>query len=180
MSTTEDILDIGSREDPRPTINDNYAVIRELLALALEGTQTFTGARALTSGTQAIPDGTATAIEFASTEYDEGGFFDSDDATRLTVAVGKGGWYDIVGRAQFQAHATEAGYRILEIRVNGTDIKGTVKFWADTNKQLKPEVTSSIPLADGDYIELVVETGVTTTNDIYDAVLQLRKVGVSA
>lgn len=137
---------------------DGAAVWLELPSGA--STPSFVGARAYSTSTQSISNGsgdTPTAATLGSEEYDTDGFHStSSNTSRMTVPSGKAGYYRVRGHAFFAANAT--GIRFACLAKNGTKYRGSA------TRTLVPGSTGGISvwaeatlnLAVGDYVELMV------------------------
>jgi hypothetical protein len=103
--------------------------------------------RATVSGTQAVPDSTATKIDFNTEVYDPQSTYDTSNK-RFTPAVA--GYYFIAAKIR-TAIDNDFGYFTIQIRKNGTVISAA----NNAHFNLDSVVASVIDLADdNDYYEI--------------------------
>jgi hypothetical protein len=117
---------------------------------------TFAGVRAIKSTNQAIPNNTSTVVTFDGTDtFDTDAFHSTVTNTgRLTVPVGKAGYYQIYYCMQWDVNAT--GDRDISLYYNGTAtgiaadiVKGSATEYYFVNSG------TTYYLAEGDYVQLV-------------------------
>jgi hypothetical protein len=118
----------------------------------------FHGAQLSAASAATAVSGATTAVSFnTSVSYDSDGFFATGQPTRLTVPTGKGmKKVSVQGQANFTTWGTGTNGCQLGIRKNGTTIvaqdckapgrTGAVSFQIEAD---------AVPVADGDYFELV-------------------------
>jgi len=100
---------------------------------------------------QSIPDSTSTAIQFDGTDSDTHGFFSQQQPDRLTVQ--ESGTYIANAYASFAANAT--GYRLFDIRLNGTvAIAGVHLNNVGAASGVSASVSAVRTFAKGDYVSL--------------------------
>ena len=114
--------------------------------------------RATVSGTQAVPDSTATKIDFNTEVYDPQSTYDTSNK-RFTPAVA--GYYFIAGKIR-TAINNDFGYFTIQIRKNGTVISAA----NNAHFNLDSVVASVIDLADdNDYYEIYTYHNKGTTEN---------------
>src|SRR5262245_36675184 len=117
----------------------------------------FPRCKANRTGTQSIPDSTATAVQLDDTDTFDVGAMHSPvtNNTRLTVPSGGGGAYFFTGEAHFAANGT--GHREAAIRINGTTIIARVReLGTSSTIAAVLNVSGAHQLVATDYLELVV------------------------
>jgi len=130
----------------------------------------FSGVRAHYSGATTVNTGAGTVFAFDHEDYDTDTYHDTvTNNSRLVVGAGLGGYYRVTGRVRWAATAN-AGWRSLRIEKNsaGTptvaNVAGIVTVAASTvSVVFDVEVTCTVALADGDYVELIGATSENTT-----------------
>lgn len=125
------------------------------------GAAAFIGARAYHSTTQSITNSTDTALLFNTEEYDTDTIHSTASNTgRFVVPAGMGGKWRFTGNASLSALASGSGTFNLKFRINGTtDVKGA----AERKERvagviLESNLTATLDLAAGDYVELVLNS----------------------
>tara|TARA_R110001606_G_scaffold383053_1_gene545160 strand:+ start:310 stop:771 length:462 start_codon:yes stop_codon:yes gene_type:complete len=114
--------------------------------------------RATVSGTQAVPDSTATKIDFNTEVYDPQSTYDTSNK-RFTPAVA--GYYFIAAKIR-TAIDNDFGYFTIQIRKNGTVISAA----NNAHFNLDSVVASVIDLADdNDYYEIYTYHNKGTTEN---------------
>jgi hypothetical protein len=107
---------------------------------------------------QTIPDSTNTAVDFtASFLVDNGGFFSIGDPTKFTVPVDgvSAGTYAVSATVRWTGDPT--GIRFIGIRKNGTDFFAEAQIDSVGTSDLIMNCFGMVALAEGDYVELIVE-----------------------
>jgi hypothetical protein len=113
------------------------------------------------NATQSATAATPTIVTFPTEDWDSSAFHDLvTNNSRLTIPTGLGGKYDIRGKVDFTS-ATVPGFTILSVYKNGA------AFWCLMQTTLAVDGSvqggTTVVLAAGDYIELVVQVATTST-----------------
>jgi hypothetical protein len=114
----------------------------------------FAGVRVKKSTSQSIPNATETVLTFDTETFDTDGFHDnSTNSGRLTVPVGKAGYYSIYFCIQWDVNAT--GDREVSLYINGTatGLCGSNQA-GDATLYIFNNGTTTFYLAEGDYVQL--------------------------
>lgn len=149
------VNNVGVHGDLRSWAQDVEAEITTL--------RTGCGARAYQSVSQSVPNATTTAVNLQSEDFDTDGFHDAGTPTRMTIPVGKGGLYAIVGQVGVPA-ATGDLHAIL--RKNGATVL-TETLMAGSGSHSTFVLTSTIEnLAAGDYVELCLYQNTTSARSL--------------
>jgi len=115
----------------------------------------FSGVRVKKSATQSIPNATDTVITFDTETFDEGSYHSTATNTgRLTVPVGKAGYYQIYFAIQFDVNGT--GDREISIFLNGTATRICAANQA-ADSTLYPVINGGTTyyLAETDFVQLL-------------------------
>jgi hypothetical protein len=107
---------------------------------------------------QTIPDSTNTAVSFtASFLVDNGGYFSIGDPTKFTVPADgvSAGTYAVSATVRWTGSNT--GIRFIGIRKNGTDFFAEAQIDSVGTSDLIMNCFGMVVLAEGDYVELIVE-----------------------
>ncbi len=127
-------------------------------------------------------------LDFDVVDYDTNGFFAIAAPTRLTVPAGFGGYYRVTGRIQSTMDATSA-WRQLDILKNaagsfaaGAVVGRVIIQDPDETTAAYYEVTTTVYLADTDYVEFWLDTSqnctITNVNLFYDIpCLEMFRIG---
>lgn len=110
------------------------------------------GAKVYNSATQETADGVAEFLAPNTSSFDEGGFWDSTDATKLTAPYN--GVYDFAGYADFVADAD--GFRRGSLYVNGTKQVTMNVLSVGAGSPTQVLVSVPIKLTAGDYVQYEV------------------------
>lgn len=110
------------------------------------------------------------AVPLDIVTYDRGGMHNATNPSRLTVPAGWAGIYSIGASVRFLAGNDDAGfgYRALLLRLNGTLILASQKV-PDVKLGTEPTdltVTTDYELAATDHVEMLVQQGQTTPENI--------------
>lgn len=119
---------------------------------------------------QTIPDSANTAVEFtASFLIDNGGYFSIGDPTKFTVPADgvSAGNYGVSATVRWSGDAT--GIRFIGIRKNGTDFFAEAQLDSPGTSDLIMNCFGMVALAEGDYVELIVEQETGGDLDIISA-----------
>lgn len=173
------ILQLGSDGVFRVYSNTGLTKSGAFTPIEVDGSG-FIGVRAHKSDNTSLTAGNALAIAFDVQDYDTSGFHSvSTNPTRFVVPTGLAGYYRVTGRAQFTMDATSS-FRNLTIQVNaaGTStaaaIAGRVIIHdGDLTDAAAYEVTTTVYLNDGDYVEFFIVSKqnctVTAANLFYNS-----------
>lgn len=137
--------------------NDFNAARANAMSSAIKDAQLMPTARVFNSANINVNTATATALTFNSERWDQfaGSASTQHDtvtnSSRLTALFA--GIYLVIGNVQWAANAT--GLRYASIRLNGTTIYGTQEMAGNATDNVQ-EVSSLVPMAVNDYVELVV------------------------
>jgi len=114
----------------------------------------FAGVRVKKSANQSIPNATETVLTFDTETFDTDAYHDnSTNSGRLTVPVGKAGYYSIYFCIQWDVNAT--GDREVSLYVNGTATGLCASNQAgDATLYTFLTGTTTYYLAEGDYVQL--------------------------
>ena len=114
----------------------------------------FAGVRVKKSANQSIPNATETVLTFDTETFDTDAYHDnSTNSGRLTVPVGKAGYYSIYFAIQWDVNAT--GDREVSLYINGTatGLCGSNQA-GDATIYTFLTGTTTYYLAEGDYVQL--------------------------
>ena len=101
---------------------------------------------------QNVANATATALSFAAERYDIGGMHStSTNTSRITVPSGAAGVYSIGANVAYASNAT--GYRLTEIRVNGSTRIALTTIPGMSLDNLVVNLSCDYYLSVGDYVE---------------------------
>jgi len=114
----------------------------------------FAGVRVRKSATQSIANATDTVITFDTETFDTDAYHDnSTNSGRLTVPVGKAGYYSIYFCIQWDVNAT--GDREISLYINGTSTRICFQNQpGDATLYTAITGTTTYYLAEGDYVQL--------------------------
>ncbi|HEX8433025.1 MAG TPA: hypothetical protein VF625_17190 [Longimicrobium sp.] len=149
----------------------------------LTGTDTstvFTGVKAWPSAPVPLASFTEASIPFGTAGPDSHAFWNAGQPTRLVVPEGLGGAYLVVAHGVFAANA---GYLLAAgFRLNGTTILGLSRMASSSSGGDSLIVTEIVSLAAGDYLELRLYQGSSTTvnaygGDRYETSLMMTRLG---
>tara|TARA_B100001939_G_scaffold341094_1_gene350231 strand:+ start:359 stop:955 length:597 start_codon:yes stop_codon:yes gene_type:complete len=123
---------------------------------------------------QTITDSTDTKIQFNSEIFDTAGAYDASTNYRFTVPSGQAGKYFVYSQIWMQAQ-TSTTFRDcqLNLKKNGTTYKRC--YWYFNNNPIRwiiPNITATMDLSVGDYIEMFIYTQTTdsaTTSVTHDS-----------
>lgn len=106
---------------------------------------------------QAIPNSTATLIDFDSAAFNVGGMFNAGVSTqRLTVQTGGAGLYFCKSEAVIQ-NGPAAGRRTVQIRKNDVYFATGKQLSGDATYTTSVAASGIVQLAVGDYINMTVQ-----------------------
>jgi hypothetical protein len=113
----------------------------------------FSGCYLTTASTQSLTNNTLTAITFAGETFDTDGYHStSSNTSRITIPVGKAGYYLFTALQTFTTNGT--GVREVRIRTNGTsNYFGLVSVGANSSDGVAIQLSAILNLAEGDYVE---------------------------
>jgi hypothetical protein len=118
-------------------------------------TPTMVGVRAYRTTNQAIGHSSWVAINFDAERFDTDTFHDNvTNNTRLTVPVGKAGYYLIIGDVSWASNVT--GFRYLHILLNGSVRLAEVSQTSGGLLDVRQCVSTIYHLSEGDYVQLEV------------------------
>jgi hypothetical protein len=150
------------------TFLDKYGAIKQAVATPLI-------AKAITNGTNAASN---LLVPFTSAEYDTDSMWASGDPTKLTCK--HAGIYRFAGQASLGATSAVSNIDMM-LKKNGTTIFGEWYTAASpTAGQVVLNVVGAIVLAVGDYVQLLIQSGLTrslTPSGAYSAYLETEKIG---
>jgi hypothetical protein len=169
-------LEIGSSGDTTNivgTLNHN--------GIGLANTPAFEAFRS--GSAQTISQGTTTKIQFQTEIFDTAGAYDASTNYRFTVPSNQAGKYFVYSQIWMQAQ-TSTTFRDcqLTIRKNGSDYKRV--YWYFNNNPIRwiiPNVTATMDLSVGDYLEMYIYTETTdsaTTSVTHNDTQPLSNFGV--
>lgn len=136
------------------TMNMYNNIWSELSSLDADKASLSAVARVTHDADQAVSSGSSVALAFNTTSYDSSDFHDpATNNTRLTAP--EDGLYDV--RAWIRWQSNSDGRRQLNIRKNGAaEFFGIVGVGASPSGNTRVNISSLVPMLQGDYIELVV------------------------
>lgn len=121
---------------------------------AAAGGSAFSGCKVRNSADQSIANATNTAINFDTELYDNDNYHSTvSNTNRLTVPTS--GKYRVSGTVRFASNNT--GMRLIFIRVNGTTSYASDRRAAVQSDVTDCEISTTIDLVAGDYVELMVQ-----------------------
>jgi hypothetical protein len=119
------------------------------------------GVQATKNATQSAPAATPTIVLFPTEDWDSSGFHDLvTNNSRLTIPAGLGGKYLVKGKVDFASGGTP-GFTVLSINKNNAPSVSLIQKTIALDNGIAGD--STMVLAAGDYIELVVTVAVTST-----------------
>ena len=123
---------------------------------------------------QTITDSTDTKIQFNSEIFDSAGAYDASTNYRFTVPSGQAGKYFVYSQVWMQAQSSTTFRDCqLNLKKNGTTYKRC--YWYFNNNPIRwiiPNITATMDLSVGDYIEMFIYTQTTdsaTTSVTHDS-----------
>ena len=123
---------------------------------------------------QTITDSTDTKIQFNSEIFDTAGAYDASTNYRFTVPSGQAGKYFVYSQVWMQAQSSTTFRDCqLNLKKNGTTYKRC--YWYFNNNPIRwiiPNITATMDLSVGDYIEMFIYTQTTdsaTTSVTHDS-----------
>ena len=123
---------------------------------------------------QTITDSTDTKIQFNSEIFDTAGAYDASTNYRFTVPSGQAGKYFVYSQIWMQAQSSTTFRDCqLNLKKNGTTYKRC--YWYFNNNPIRwiiPNITATMDLSVGDYIEMFIYTQTTdsaTTSVTHDS-----------
>jgi hypothetical protein len=127
-----------------------------VLAIGGTGERKAAAVRANRSSNQSINDNSATAVSFTGADdFDTDAFHDTGtNPSRLTVPVGKAGYYVLVGQPSYAANTT--GRRETELRKNGSGFAQIETAPMGGGVSTVVQIAGIAYFAVGDYAELFV------------------------
>ncbi len=122
----------------------------------LGGTAGYIGCRVHQSGTQSIPDTSATAVALGAedTDADPNGLMHDNVTNNNRITARTAGLYHLGAWLQFASSAT--GYRYSTLRLNGTTILVQDTRAGVSGTPTDVSLYTTYPLAASDYVELLV------------------------
>ena len=174
-------LEIGSSGDTI-TIPSGATITNNGTQTGFGGTNTPAFEAFRSGSAQTISQGTTTKIEFQTEVFDTAGAYDASTNYRFTVPSNQAGKYFVYSQIWMQAQ-TSTTFRDcqLTIRKNGSDYKRV--YWYFNNNPIRwiiPNVTATMDLSVGDYIEMFIYTETTdsaTTSVTHNATEPLSNFG---
>jgi hypothetical protein len=155
--------DSGGSLNIEITNNESYFAIIPI-APNVSG-QTDVGVKVTKSADQSIGDSSTTLVTFNQEDRDDGGFHDNAiDNERLTVPIGRAGWYVITAEALFASNSV--GDRTVEIRKNGSTNVAATRADACNAISTSVVATALVYCAVGDYFEVRVFQSSTGALDL--------------
>lgn len=131
----------------------------------------FIGARVNRDAVQLITTGgdgdVLTPVILADVISNDDGFWSGGAPTRVTVPVGKGGTYVLLGKVFFTDDNLLETKRTIVFRKNGTDIAGRTFHIVGPAKAAEFPAFTFLDLEEGDYVELCVDVGEEYPSNIY-------------
>jgi hypothetical protein len=117
-----------------------------------------------TSGSVSIANGTYTAVNWATEDFDTDGYHStSSNTSRITIPTGKAGKYQVGGFLLWDPNTS--GMRVISIYKNGTEWKYT--SMPSSNQYPITEITTVMNLAVADYIQVYVWQDSGSARDIF-------------
>jgi hypothetical protein len=152
---------LGASANDTPAIlsvgANGYALVAnsaEATGLKWQPAENWHGAYVYKTTSQTLSNDTQTNITFDTEVSDTDGYHDNTtNNTRLTVPAGLGGVYAVTGTINFDPSAT--GVRYVIVKKNGNIFFYSVLNNAGSGNETMFQTTQIIPLAAGDYVELM-------------------------
>lgn len=140
------------------------------------GTAAFVGAKVYHSTTQSVNDATSTALTFDTEAYDTDAFHDAGTPTRLTCPSGKDGVYLLVGGTTMAAatsptNPTQCWWRKTLSGGGSSELPAGDSRTPSTTLPTGFFASTTVELAAGDYVELMVYQDGTGAKNFGNAVV---------